>query len=111
LQIEELAHSDNQRKPLIGLAGNDEAGIRGRTSLTLAQQLVAYGQHLHERPQLLVFGEQLRQVLAARNRRQTDESSSSVKAIVAVSWIIDETRQEKEREGRGRRRGAKKQSW
>jgi hypothetical protein len=37
--------------------------------LTLAQQLVAYGQHLHERPQLLVLGEELGQVLTATNQR------------------------------------------
>jgi hypothetical protein len=37
--------------------------------LTLAQHLVAYGQHLHERAHLLVLGEQLRQVLTATNQR------------------------------------------
>jgi hypothetical protein len=37
--------------------------------LTLAQQLVAYGQHLHERPQFLVLSEQLGQVLTAINQR------------------------------------------
>jgi hypothetical protein len=52
----------------------------------LAQQLVAYGQHLHERPQLLVFGQQLGQVLTAQETKQTDESSLiSVKAITVSS--------------------------
>jgi hypothetical protein len=37
--------------------------------LTLAQQLVAYGQHLHERPQFLVLNEQLDHVLTAKNKR------------------------------------------
>lgn len=44
--------------------------VRRRSKdLTLTQQLAAYGQHLHERPQLLVLGEQLGQVLTAEKEK------------------------------------------
>jgi len=72
---------------------------RDQKDLTLAQQLVAYGQHLHERPQLLVFGEQLGQVLTAQETKQTNESSVS-----KLSQYHQSIKPNK-------KRGAKKQSW
>jgi hypothetical protein len=52
------------------IAEHNEEG----TDLTLAQQLVAYGQHLHERPQFLVLSEQLSQVLTAEEAAEKRRS-------------------------------------
>jgi hypothetical protein len=44
----------------------------------LAQQLVAYGQHLHEGSQFVVFGEQLGQVLTAQEKQRKKPMMSGI---------------------------------
>ena len=89
----------NQRKLSSGIRGPQETARQRSKDLTLAQQLVAYGQHLHERPQLLVFGEQLGQVLTAQETKQTNESS--VSKLSQYHQSIEPNK----------KRGANKQSW